>query len=155
MDNNQDGGPHGRQMIEGNWKCAECGKEITQLPFEPGENQQDTLKCRDCYLASRPPRSERPMVEGNWKCAECGGEITQLPFEPREDSLDTLKCRDCFRAGRPARGGGDRPMVEGSWTCADCGKEITQLPFQPSGDRPIRCSDCHKKGREQQDNRSW
>ena len=95
-------------------------------------------------------QSPRPMIQGNWKCSECDGDITELPFEPREDRLDTLKCRDCFKKNRPERSDrprGDRPMVEGSWTCADCGKEITQLPFEPSGDRPVRCSDCHRANR--------
>ncbi|MFH1820618.1 MAG: CxxC-x17-CxxC domain-containing protein, partial [Candidatus Nealsonbacteria bacterium] len=22
-------------MIQGNWKCSDCGNEITELPFEP------------------------------------------------------------------------------------------------------------------------
>ncbi|MBP9759738.1 MAG: hypothetical protein KBD24_00025 [Candidatus Pacebacteria bacterium] len=101
------------------------------------------------------------MVQGNWTCADCGAQITQLPFQPREDQLDTLKCRDCHRASRPARSndrprsGSDRPMVTGSWTCADCGKEITQLPFEPSGDRPVRCSDCHRASRPAREERRW
>lgn len=42
-----------RQMFQGNWKCAECGKEITQLPFQPDENRINQLKCRDCHQKSR------------------------------------------------------------------------------------------------------
>ncbi|MBP9749458.1 MAG: hypothetical protein KBD21_01910 [Candidatus Pacebacteria bacterium] len=46
-------------------------------------------------------------------------------------------------------------MVEGNWSCADCGKEITRLPFEPSGDRPVRCSDCHRASRPARDDRRW
>ena len=42
-----------RQMFKGNWKCSECGQEITQLPFEPDENRLNQLKCRDCHQKSR------------------------------------------------------------------------------------------------------
>lgn len=36
-----------RKMFQGNWKCADCGGPITQLPFEPRET--GNLKCRDCF----------------------------------------------------------------------------------------------------------
>lgn len=42
-----------RQMFSGNWKCSECGKEITELPFQPDENRLNQLKCRDCHRKSR------------------------------------------------------------------------------------------------------
>ena len=42
-----------RQMFSGNWKCSECGKEITELPFQPDENRLNQLKCRDCHQKSR------------------------------------------------------------------------------------------------------
>jgi CxxC-x17-CxxC domain-containing protein len=87
-----------RQMFQGNWTCANCGKDITELPFEP--RSTDNLMCRDCHRESRPKRDrgERKMYEGNWTCADCGGAITSLPFEPRE--TNNLKCRDCFKKDR-------------------------------------------------------
>lgn len=102
----------------------------------------------------------KPMVQGNWTCSGCGAAITELPFQPSPDRLDTLLCRDCHRNSRPAHGGdrparSDRPMVQGNWSCADCGKAITQLPFEPSGDRPVRCSDCHRASRPARDDRRW
>jgi len=96
-----------RPMVKGNWKCAECGKEITQLPFEPQEDRLDTLKCIDCHRASRssrgdrPMRQNKPMVQGSWKCSGCGKEITQLPFEPKGDR--PIQCLDCYRSSRPPR----------------------------------------------------
>lgn len=35
-------------MFKGNWKCADCGKEITELPFEPSEDR--AVYCKDCWL---------------------------------------------------------------------------------------------------------
>ncbi|MBU2564185.1 hypothetical protein KKA23_01230 [Patescibacteria group bacterium] len=41
-------------MFQGNWKCAECGKEITELPFEPSQDQP--IHCRDCWMKKREER---------------------------------------------------------------------------------------------------
>lgn len=49
MDFNQNSGGFQRQMFHGNWKCAKCGADITELPFEPDENRLDQLLCRDCH----------------------------------------------------------------------------------------------------------
>jgi CxxC-x17-CxxC domain-containing protein len=40
-----------RQMVQGNWKCAKCGVDINQLPFQPKEGQE--ILCRDCYKAQK------------------------------------------------------------------------------------------------------
>ncbi len=45
-----------RQMFKGNWKCADCEKEITELPFEPSEDRP--IYCRDCHAKRRPPRRD-------------------------------------------------------------------------------------------------
>ena len=42
-----------RQMHQGNWKCAGCGGDITELPFEPDPARADQLKCRDCFRKHR------------------------------------------------------------------------------------------------------
>jgi CxxC-x17-CxxC domain-containing protein len=44
-------------MVQGNWKCSECGTEITQLPFEPAPDRP--IYCRDCWSKKRPPRFSR------------------------------------------------------------------------------------------------
>jgi len=46
-----------RPMVEGSWTCADCGKEITKLPFEPRDDRP--VRCSDCHRASRPPRENR------------------------------------------------------------------------------------------------
>jgi len=43
-----------RQMVKGNWKCAECGAEITELPFEPDGNRP--IYCRDCHRNKKQSR---------------------------------------------------------------------------------------------------
>ena len=40
-----------RQMFKGNWKCAECGGDITELPFEPSADRP--IYCRECHQKRR------------------------------------------------------------------------------------------------------
>ena len=51
----RDFGP--RKMYQGNWKCADCGTAITELPFEPSEDRP--LYCRECHSKRRPRRFDR------------------------------------------------------------------------------------------------
>lgn len=46
-----------RKMYQGNWKCSECGKEITELPFEPSQDRP--LYCKECHAKRRPQRFGR------------------------------------------------------------------------------------------------
>jgi len=97
-----------RQMYQGDWKCSECGASITELPFQPDPDREDTLLCKDCHRKKRQARGgdrqdnrgERRMFSGNWTCAKCGASITELPFNPT--NTDNLLCRDCHRASREA-----------------------------------------------------
>jgi len=38
-----------------NLKCADCGKAIDELPFEPSSDRP--VYCEDCNRKRRPPRS--------------------------------------------------------------------------------------------------
>jgi len=40
-----------RQMFKGNWKCADCGADITELPFEPSADRP--IYCRECHQKKR------------------------------------------------------------------------------------------------------
>jgi len=40
-----------RQMIQGDWACADCGTKITELPFEPSPDRP--IYCRDCWSKRR------------------------------------------------------------------------------------------------------
>lgn len=46
-----------REMVKGDWKCAECQKEITELPFQPSPDRP--IYCRDCWSKKRTQRFER------------------------------------------------------------------------------------------------
>jgi CxxC-x17-CxxC domain-containing protein len=92
-----------RPKVQGNWKCADCGTTITELPFEPSAGKP--VHCKDCWKKNRPQRNDgfapRPKVQGNWKCSDCGTEITELPFEPSADR--PIYCRDCWKKNAPAK----------------------------------------------------
>lgn len=57
FDKAKGGGFRERKMFQGNWKCADCGAEITELPFEPREGSE--VRCHECYRKTRPPRNFR------------------------------------------------------------------------------------------------
>ncbi len=46
-----------REMVKGNWKCADCKTEITELPFEPSPDRD--IYCRECWQKRRAQRFER------------------------------------------------------------------------------------------------
>jgi CxxC-x17-CxxC domain-containing protein len=90
-------------MHKGDWKCADCGTSITELPFQPDPERLGGLKCRDCHKKGLPRRSSdgpKEMHKGNWECSKCGGSITELPFQPDPSRANTLTCRDCFMKSR-------------------------------------------------------
>jgi len=40
-----------REMIKGDWTCADCGAKITELPFQPAADRP--IYCRDCHMKRR------------------------------------------------------------------------------------------------------
>jgi CxxC-x17-CxxC domain-containing protein len=40
-----------RKMFQGNWKCADCDTDITELPFEPREGTP--IRCRECWMKQK------------------------------------------------------------------------------------------------------
>jgi len=46
-----------RKMYQGNWKCADCGTKITELPFEPSGDRP--IYCKECHAKRRTQRFER------------------------------------------------------------------------------------------------
>jgi len=46
-----------RETIKGKWQCADCKKEISELPFEPSPDRP--VYCRDCWAKRRSQRLER------------------------------------------------------------------------------------------------
>ena len=77
-------------------KCADCGKEIKELPFRPEEGRE--IRCPDCFKKKRDDEREARMIDvsdKDIKCAGCGKKIEKLPFEPSGDR--PVYCRDCYR----------------------------------------------------------
>ncbi|MDE2019506.1 MAG: hypothetical protein KGJ13_04110 [Patescibacteria group bacterium] len=37
------------KRFHGDWKCSQCGREITTLPFEPKGRSIERVKCVECY----------------------------------------------------------------------------------------------------------
>lgn len=104
MFDRNNGGFTKRPMVQGNWKCSECGATITELPFAPSGDRP--ISCRDCWKKNKPQknfgdRPQRQMVQGNWKCSDCGTEITEMPFAPSDDR--PIYCKDCWKKNRPQR----------------------------------------------------
>lgn len=63
-DANQDGsaspsqGGFQKPMYDVDEVCAQCGTQITKLPFPPNPARKNELKCVDCYRQSRPARRQ-------------------------------------------------------------------------------------------------
>ena len=67
-DSNNRGGFAPRQMVQGNWKCANANNTgnpcpngpdfvITEMPFEPSPDRP--IYCRDCWKRQRDERGPR------------------------------------------------------------------------------------------------
>ena len=87
-------------------------------------------------------------------CVECNAAFTftvgeQEFFASRGYTNEPKRCPDCRAARnvqqRGFRQGGLREMHPA--VCAQCGTDTT-VPFRPRGDRPVYCSDCFSKMRD-------
>jgi CxxC-x17-CxxC domain-containing protein len=82
-------------------------------------------------------------------CNECGQEFVfsageQEFYAARGFQNEPKKCKAC----RAARKDATRPARElFTATCAACGGEA-KVPFEPKSDRPVYCSNCFSKMRE-------
>jgi len=92
------------------------------------------------------------------QCADCGTAFTfsadeQELFATRGYTNEPKRCPTCRQTRKTERYGNsgygyNRPQREMfPATCAQCGKD-TQVPFEPREDRPVYCSDCYNKVRE-------
>ena len=83
-------------------------------------------------------------------CKECGAEFVFTAGEQefyaekgfQNEPQRCKACRDARKAGKKA----DREMFTA--VCASCGKEA-KVPFQPREDRPVYCSECDAKMKEE------
>ena len=84
-------------------------------------------------------------------CKECGSEFVftageQEFYAERGFVNEPQRCKGC-RDQRKNSARGDREMFTS--TCADCGSPA-KVPFRPREDRPVYCSDCFAKMKEEQ-----
>jgi len=99
------------------------------------------------------------FVDKSLTCADCGTSFTfsaddQAFHQEKGFTNEPRRCPTCRAAKRAERNGGSsydsgysggqREMF--SVTCSECGKEA-QVPFQPRGDKPVYCSDCFSRRR--------
>jgi len=100
-------------------------------------------------------------VDKTLECTDCGASFTftaseQEFFADKGFTNEPKRCPDCRSARRV-----QRRRSPGSWgsygyqerqmypaVCASCGQD-TQVPFEPKEDRPVYCSDCYAKVRNE------
>ena len=83
-------------------------------------------------------------------CKDCGQEFVftageQEFYASKGFENEPQRCKPC-RDKRKAGSRGERETFVA--VCDDCGGEAV-LPFKPSNDRPVYCSECFAKRREQ------
>lgn len=84
------------------------------------------------------------------KCKECGKEFVftageQEFYAERGFENEPQRCKEC-RAARKNSNKAQKEMFVA--TCAACGAEA-KVPFKPREDRPVYCSECYAKMKEQ------
>lgn len=90
-------------------------------------------------------------------CSVCGAIFTlsaedQGIFQSWGYTDEPKRCPSCRqtrksqRSGNKSYGGTTRRHMFRA-TCADCGK-ATEIPFEPHTGRPVYCSDCYRKVRQ-------
>ena len=85
-------------------------------------------------------------------CKECGKEFVftageQEFYAEKGFVNDPQRCKEC-RDARKAASRSQREMYTA--VCAACGKEA-KVPFKPNEDRPVYCSECFAKMKEEAD----
>lgn len=83
-------------------------------------------------------------------CKECGNEFTftageQEFYAEKGFVNEPQRCKGCRDARKNATRG-EREMFDA--TCASCGS-IAKVPFRPREDRPVYCSECFAKMKEE------
>ena len=86
------------------------------------------------------------------KCKDCGKEFVftageQEFYAEKGFQNEPQRCKECRAARKNAVGGTKREYFV--TTCASCGGEA-KVPFNPNSDRPVYCSECYAKMKEQQ-----
>lgn len=85
------------------------------------------------------------------KCKDCGAEFVftaseQEFYAEKGFQNEPQRCKEC-RTARKSASRANREYFTA--TCAACGAEA-KVPFQPREDRPVYCSECFAKQKEQE-----
>ena len=87
------------------------------------------------------------------QCSDCGTTFTfsageQELFASRGYTNEPKRCPSCRQARKAERGGGyqSSPRRMFPAVCAECGRD-TEVPFEPREGRPVYCSECFSKVR--------
>lgn len=83
-------------------------------------------------------------------CKDCGAEFVftageQEFYAEKGFANEPQRCKACRSARKNSGGNGEREMFTA--TCASCGGEA-KVPFKPREDRPVYCSECFAKMKE-------
>lgn len=84
------------------------------------------------------------------QCKECGAEFVftageQEFYAEKGFMNEPQRCKACRDTRKTAS---RQPKEMFTATCASCGCEA-KVPFQPKNDRPVYCSECFAKMKEQ------
>jgi len=96
-------------------------------------------------------RGRKMYADKTLNCKECGAEFIftageQEFYAERGFVNEPQRCKGC-RDARKNSARGEREMFVA--TCAACGSEA-KVPFRPREDRPVYCSECFSKLKEEE-----
>ena len=110
--------------------------------------QDRNISCRDCnneFVFSGGEQefyASKGLMNDPVRCPDCRN--------ARKSARSTLESDSGYvRYGGAASFSGRTPRQMHPATCASC-MEMTEVPFIPRGDRPVYCSVCFSKVREDQ-----
>ena len=147
-----------------NFLCSFSCSQTSRLSFQterterrtklPGVDGRTAVRINPSASETRH-RSQREVTsmyeDKTLICKECGAEFVftageQEFYAERGFQNEPQRCKACRDARKNAARG---PREYFTATCAACGGEA-KVPFEPKTDRPVYCSECFARMREQQ-----
>ncbi len=128
------------------------GREL--IPALSAKADANIILPQHGRLSSGPGQVKREGIsmyeDKTLVCKECGQEFVftageQEFYAERGFQNEPQRCKACRDARKAAARG---PREYFTATCAACGGEA-KVPFEPKSDRPVYCSECFAKMREQ------
>lgn len=114
--------------------CSECGNSC-EVPFKPTGDRP--VYCNDCFKKGDNSGASRDR-DFNRDSRPSARPERPMRFDRSEDRnyRDSGFNRDFGRDSKPAMH---------SAICSECGNTC-EVPFKPTGEKPIFCNNCFKKG---------